>query len=155
MDAHESTFEIIPRDWHTSNASLDESPVTPLRLSATEDHATTDSQSAILINVLANDTGSNVSFNTLDDPANGTARIVNNQVEYTPDAGFVGIDSFWYSIKDSTGTPFGTKIYVTVTEPVVQVSQGVTSGGGSLGSAFLIMLCLIGFYAGKRRKFKC
>ena len=153
MDAHESTFEIIPRDWHASNPMLEQAPVIQSRLSASEDFATTDNKSAVLINVLANDTGNSITFNTLDDPANGTARIVNNQVEYIPDAGFVGTDTFWYSIKDATGTPFGTKIYVTVTEP--QVSGGVSSGGGgSFSKLLLLILCLFGLYTGVWRKYK-
>ena len=155
MDSHESIFEIIPRGWHTSNPMLDEVPTTQLRLSASEDRAITDNKSAVLINVLANDTGSSITFNTLDDPANGTARIVGNQVEYTPDTGFVGVDSFWYSIKDSTGTPFGTKIYVTVTEPQVTTSSiSSGSGGGSLSGSFIFLLCLLGSYKWFSRKYK-
>jgi len=154
MDAHESTFEIIPRDWHASNSLLDQNPVTQLRLSASEDFATTDNKTAVFINILANDTGSSISVNTLDDPANGTATFENNQVKYTPDANFVGTDTFWYSIKDSTGTPFGTKIYVTVTEP--QVTTGVTSGssgGGSFGTNFLLLISLFGLYLKVCRKY--
>jgi Cu2+-containing amine oxidase len=155
MDSHESTFEIIPRGWHTSNPMLDEAPTTQLRLSASEDTATTDNKNSVLIDVLSNDTGSNIVFNTLDDPNNGTARIVNNQVEYTPDAGFVGVDSFWYSIKDSTGTPFGTKIYVTVTEPQVSSSSVNSSGGGgSFSGRFMFLLSLFGFYVWFCRKYK-
>ena len=144
MDIHESTFEIIPRGWHTSNPLLEAVPVTNTLLEATEDYAETDNLSSVLIDALANDTGNSITFNTLDDPANGTARIVNNQVEYTPDTGFVGTDSFWYSIKDINGTPFATKIYVTVTQGRTSSGVSSNSGGGSFNVLFLLALCFLG-----------
>ena len=128
MDAHVSGFELIPRDWHTTNPSLDNPPVISLRLSASDDFVTSASKT-ILIDVMANDTGQSITINTLDNPANGTAAIFNNKVQYTPDVGFIGADVFWYSIKDSLGGIYGTKITVTVTEAVIQ-NQNV-SGGGS------------------------
>ncbi|RVU86327.1 hypothetical protein EOL70_02435 [Leucothrix sargassi] len=156
MDAHESTFEIIPRDWHTSNPLLDEEPQVQLRINASEDFATTDNETTILISVMDNDSGDNLSFNTLDDPSNGTARIVGNQVEYRADPGFIGTDTFWYSIKDATGALFGTKIYVTVTAPAPATTESVSTGGGggSFGALSFVLLSLLGCLMGNRRRLK-
>ncbi|WP_084708087.1 Ig-like domain-containing protein [Leucothrix mucor] len=112
MDAHTNKFEIIPRDWHTQNP-LKTINTTPLV--ANEDSATTAAGVAVTIDVLANDTGSGVVFNELNDPANGSAVISNGKVVYTPDAGFAGTEIFWYSVRDISGALFGTKITVTVT----------------------------------------
>jgi Cu2+-containing amine oxidase len=140
MDAHVSGFELIPRDWHTTNPNLESAPQISLRLSAGDDF-TSSASTTILIDVLSNDTGQAIEINTLDNPANGTASIVNGKVQYTPDAGFIGTDIFWYSIKDSSGSIYGTKINVEVTPAVVNnVNTG--SGGGSISIVDLLALIL-------------
>ena len=139
MDAHVSGFELIPRDWHTTNPSLDSAPPISLRLSAGDDFASSAS-TTILVDVLANDTGQGITINTLDNPANGTASIVDNKVRYTPDAGFIGTDVFWYSIRDSAGDIYGTKIHVDVTAAVINTNN---SGGGSISVYELLTLILL------------
>ena len=126
MDAHVSGFQLIPRDWHTTNPNLKVPPPISLRLSASDDFVTSASQT-ILIDALANDTGNGIEFNTLDNPNNGVASIVNNKVQYTPKAGFIGTDVFWYTIKDDAGDVYGTRIHVEVTRAV---AGGVSTGGG-------------------------
>ena len=138
MDAHVSGFELIPRDWHTTNPSLDNAPPVSLRLSAGNDFATSAS-TTILIDVLSNDTGQTIEINTLDNPINGTASIVNNKVQYTPNAGFIGTDIFWYTIKDSAGDEYGTKITVQVTPAIVNNGN---RGGGSISINELLSLLL-------------
>ncbi|WP_300533385.1 Ig-like domain-containing protein [uncultured Mameliella sp.] len=74
---------------------------------AEDDSASTDVDTAVLIDVTANDSDPDgdpltVVFNT--DPANGT--VVDNgdgTFTYTPDAGFEGTDTFEYDISDSSG----------------------------------------------------
>ena len=141
MDAHVSGFELIPRDWHTTSPALDAPPEISLRLSAREDFANSAS-ATILIDVLGNDTGQAIEIATLDDPRNGTASIVNNKVQYTPDIGFIGTDVFWYTIKDSAGAVYGTKINVDVTRAFVRSNGG--SGGGGAMSLLLLLSILSG-----------
>ena len=140
MDAHVSGFELIPRDWHTTNPNLDTQPPISLRLTASDDFVTTPSK-PILIDVMSNDTGQAIVINTLDNPSNGTASVIGNQVQYTPDNGFIGTDIFWYSIKDNAGEVYGTKIHVEVTEAVKEINTN-NSGGGSIDLRFLLILLL-------------
>ena len=96
------------------NGTLDgDENVTPLL--ASEDNVTTTAGTAITINVLANDAGDGISISAVDNPANGTSAISNGRIIYTPNNGFAGTETFWYSIKDTRGGAYGAKINVTVT----------------------------------------
>ena len=143
MDAHVSGFELIPRDWHTTSPALDEPPEISLRLSAKEDYATSAS-TTILIDVMSNDTGADIRIDTLDDPRNGTATIVNNKVRYTPNPGFIGTDEFWYTIKDSAGAVYGATINVNVTRADQNNGGYVSSGGGGAISLLSLLSILFG-----------
>jgi arylsulfatase A len=54
------------------------------------------------LDVLANDIGLSPAIGMVSDPVNGSASISGNVVLYTPDPGFVGSDSFTYSLVGST-----------------------------------------------------
>jgi len=101
---------------------------------AIADTATASFNTAVQINVLANDT--DVDLNTLSiaavtQGAHGTAAIAGSQVVYTPEAGFSGADTFTYQARDSAGA-LSASATVTVnvtganTPPVAQ-SQSVTT----------------------------
>ena len=84
---------------------------------AVADAATTDQNSPVVIDVLANDTdadtGDTLTITAVNTPANGTAAVVTGGVEYTPAVDFSGDDTFTYVIDDgNSGTDTGT---VTVT----------------------------------------
>ena len=88
---------------------------------ANPDNATTPSGTPVLINALANDSdpdGDALTLTTVGTPAHGTATIVDGNVRYTPTAGYVGSDSFSYSITDANGSTASSTINVTVT-PVI------------------------------------
>lgn len=140
MDAHVSGFQLIPRDWHTTSPVLDTPPPISLRLSANDDFVTSASVT-IQIDAMGNDTGQSLVINTANNPSNGTTSIVNNKIQYTPDAGFIGTDIFWYTIKDSAGGTFGAKIHVEVTRAVV-VNNNVSSGGGGGALSIFELLSL-------------
>ena len=78
---------------------------------AVDDVVPTNENTAITINVLANDTdpdGDSVSINrsiaSISAPSNGTAFLnPDDTVTYTPDADFNGLDSFTYIITDGNG----------------------------------------------------
>ena len=142
MDAHVSGFQLIPRDWHTTSPTLDSAPPVSLRLSATDDFVTSES-ATITIDVMANDTGQSISINTLDNPRNGSATVVNNKVVYTPNSGFIGTDIFWYTIKDNAGSVYGTKIHVEVTERTVVTGGGISTGGGGGALSLLELLSML------------
>ncbi|MGH9457603.1 MAG: Ig-like domain-containing protein [Thermoanaerobaculia bacterium] len=73
---------------------------------AVDDTATAQSGSSVAIDVLANDSdpdGDPVFVSSVTQPANGTTTSDESGVTYTPDAGFSGIDTFFYTISDGFG----------------------------------------------------
>jgi hypothetical protein len=71
---------------------------------AVDDNANVVENSVVLIDVLANDSdpdGDTISLVSLTAPTNGSAVIVNGQIEYTPPASYIGADTFTYTIEDS------------------------------------------------------
>ena len=98
---------------------------------AVEDTSSTDEDTAIDINVVANDTdtdGDTLSVTAVTTPTNGTAAITagsTTTVTYTPNANFNGSDSFDYTVSDGTDTDTGT-VNITVTavnDPPVAVND--------------------------------
>ncbi len=68
----------------------------------------------ITIDVLANDTGVDLSIGLYDTPNNGTAAVSNGMLVYTPNAGFTGTEDFWYEIRDPSGQTAWGNVVVTV-----------------------------------------
>jgi hypothetical protein len=107
---------------------------------AVNDSATTDENTAVTIDVLNNDDangGGKLSIQSVGTPSHGTATISNGEVVYTPDAGFIGTDTFPYT----NATQFGTaNAVVTVT---ITGSGLAATGSSSHNLANLGMLLLI------------
>ncbi|HKL07123.1 MAG TPA: Ig-like domain-containing protein, partial [Bacteroidales bacterium] len=73
---------------------------------AVDDNAETDEDKNVAVNVLANDTGLEDGFGSLqiyDYPDNGTVTIVDRIINYLPNAEFTGYDEFIYLIEDIDG----------------------------------------------------
>jgi len=74
---------------------------------ARDDNATTNKNTVVVIDVMANDEdpdGGNISLTKITVQAShGTAEIKDGKVEYTPENGYTGSDSFEYEIKDDDG----------------------------------------------------
>lgn len=101
---------------------------------ATDDSATTEEDTAITLNVLANDSdpdGDSFSIVSVAVPSNGNA--VDNgdgTVTYTPNAGFSGTANFTYVISDGKGGMDTAIVTVTVNAtnvPPVAVNDGATT----------------------------
>ncbi len=92
---------------------------------AADDNATSDNGNSTTINVLSNDSdpdGDNLFICNLPTdamPANGTVTQTSTGFVYTPNPGFVGTDSFTYTICDGNGGTDQATVYITVTEPPV------------------------------------
>ncbi len=96
---------------------------------AANDTATTAANTAVTINVLANDSdadGGSLSLSSVTNPTNGTVAINNNGtpgnltddfVTYTPNTGFSGKDSFTYQISDGQGGTGTGVVNVDVAAP--------------------------------------
>ena len=81
---------------------------------AEPDDVITYEDESVTINVLANDEGTGLKIIAVDTPENGTAEIVGSKIVYTPNPGFIGIDSFWYDIVDANGYNDSALIVVDV-----------------------------------------
>ncbi|MBX2862582.1 MAG: tandem-95 repeat protein, partial [Leptolyngbyaceae cyanobacterium MAG.088] len=85
---------------------------------ANDDTATTEQNTAVQVQVLANDTDVDSDALTILSVSagnNGSTSIENNQILYTPNADFVGTDSFTYEISDGNGGTDTATVSVTVT----------------------------------------
>ena len=84
---------------------------------AQDDEATTERNTAVIINVLDNDSdpieGSSLTVTAVDNPTNGTTSTDGTSITYTPDNGFVGTESFNYTMSDGEDTVVA-KVTVTV-----------------------------------------
>ena len=86
---------------------------------ARNDRATTTIDSPVSIAVLANDFDPDddvLTIVSVGTPANGTAARSGNSVLYTPAPGFVGSDSFPYTIEDGNGGSATAMVTVLVTQ---------------------------------------
>lgn len=102
---------------------------------ANDDQATTETGTAVTINALSNDTDPNgdvLSLVSAGPASSGSLRINGNQIEYTPEAGFIGQASFPYTIDDGHGATGTATVYITVTEktypPVTPQAFSVVDG---------------------------
>ena len=100
-----------------------------------DDSATTDENVAVTIDVLANDTDADRdSFSVIEvgTAANGVASInADGTVEYTPNGGFIGTDSFTYTVEDEAGNTSTANVSVDVTEDVPTVNVAINGGEAS------------------------
>jgi len=88
---------------------------------AVADTAQTGFQTPVTVIVLANDSdpdGDPVTVTGVSVPSSGTAGVVNNQVVYTPAAGFSGTATFTYPVADGRGGTATAGVTVTVNPPV-------------------------------------
>ncbi|WP_161786371.1 Ig-like domain-containing protein [Methylobacter sp. BBA5.1] len=95
--------------------TISEANVDPV---AEDDKAETDEDTAVEIDVLANDRDPDddaLTVTTVTPPVNGEATInSDNTVEYVPDANFNGTDNFTYTISDGDGGVATATVTVTV-----------------------------------------
>jgi large repetitive protein len=101
---------------------------------AVPDTATTALDTAVAINVLANDTdvdGGTRTIAGVTPGANGTAVISGSQIMFTPNSGFVGTATFAYQVTDGQAVSNSATVTVTVTG----ANQPPIAGGPSTVAA--------------------
>ncbi|OWW27408.1 hypothetical protein B4Q04_07075 [Zobellia sp. OII3] len=120
----------------TLTVAINEAP-----LAVGDDIETTQDTAILLEGLLANDTepnGQAITIVTVDTPQNGEAVLQGDglSVLYTPDAGYVGSDSFEYTIEDETGLSATATVSITVTPqnqaPVAMLQSSVQEGEAAL-----------------------
>lgn len=85
---------------------------------AVDDTATTSENTAVTVDVLANDSdpdGDSLTVTGVTQPAHGTAAVNGNKTVYTPATDYVGTDSYTYTISDGNGGTDTATVTVTVT----------------------------------------
>ena len=111
------TYQVISGTGLTNTANVNIS-VTPLNDApvAVNDLATTNEDTQITVDVLANDTDSEGDVLTIISVslANGTAAIVNDQLDITPALNFFGDITVTYTITDSINAPSSGTLMLTV-----------------------------------------
>jgi uncharacterized repeat protein (TIGR01451 family) len=97
---------------------------------AEDDAATTPEDTAVAIDLFANDSdadGDPLTLTELTQPAHGAVTVLGGgQITYTPAANFHGTDSFTYAVSDGTGGTDTATVTVTVTpvnDPPVAVND--------------------------------
>jgi hypothetical protein len=107
---------------------------------ATNDIASSDDRSVIIIDVLSNDNDIDNDELTITSASsdNGNVNITNNRLAYTPPSGFDGIDTITYFIDDNNGGQATAQVDVTVSayETITITNK---SGGGSFNGLFLLL----------------
>jgi len=122
---------------NTDVFSVMDSTIGNLPPTANNDTATTDENTPVNINVIANDTDSNGTIDPATvaitgNPANGTAVAhTDGTVTYTPDTGFDGTDTFTYTVNDNEGA---TSNQATVTVTVINTFTITGSAPGGHGT---------------------
>ena len=84
---------------------------------AVDDSATTDEDTTVDVDVLANDTdsdGDTLSIDSFTQPAHGTVAQVAGKLRYTPAANFHGTDTFTYRASDGTALSNSATVTITV-----------------------------------------
>ncbi|RLG38661.1 MAG: hypothetical protein DRO01_06270, partial [Thermoproteota archaeon] len=97
---------------------------------AQDDSATTEEDTPVTIDVLANDgdlCSPDLLIVSVGTPGHGSAAIVNGEVEYTPDSNYNGLDQFPYTIEDCSGN----QATATVTVAVAVVNDPPTANDDS------------------------
>ena len=93
---------------------------------AADDGAETDRDTAVTIDVTANDSATGgLTLVSVSDPAHGSAAIIAGKIRYTPDPGFAGVDTFTYVIRNGQNVTDTGAVTVTVTDPNVQVEHAL------------------------------
>jgi outer membrane biosynthesis protein TonB len=94
---------------------------------AVDDHARTQESTPVTIDVLANDSYAPADGTvTTTTPGHGAATVVDGKIVYTPDDGFVGADTFTYTVTGTDGLTTTAVVTVDVTAaPEVDPKSGV------------------------------
>ncbi len=116
------TYTISDGNGNTASASVNielEGVKGGGHTNAEPDDVMTNEGESVVINPLANDAGNGLKIIAVDTPKHGKVTFTNSTVTYTPDAGFTGMDSFWYDIVDSNNYNDAALIVVDVIEGCV------------------------------------
>ena len=98
---------------------------------AVDDRSTTAINTPVVVNVLGNDTPNGATTpNVVTNPANGTVVVnLDGSIEYRPNTGFEGIDTFVYEICNTDGCASAT-VTINVVNKIVPYNGMSVDGDG-------------------------
>jgi len=142
-----ASFNYVVNDGHGGTAqgsvSVTVNPVNDNPV-ANADSATTDEDTAVTKNVLANDSdvdGDSLSIASVTQGAHGSVTFSGGDVTYTPNANYNGGDSFTYTINDGNGGGATATVSITVRavndNPVAGNDSATTDEDTAVGIAVL------------------
>lgn len=115
------SYQVVARDLYnnltTASAIATATTAANNPPSAGNDSASTNEDSAITINTLANDSdpdGQSLTITTVGSAANGTTSTNGSTVTYTPKADFNGSDNFSYTVSDGAGGSATATVSISV-----------------------------------------
>jgi CshA-type fibril repeat protein len=79
-----------------------------------DDTDTTNVNTPVTLDVLANDSGTDLSIDSVTNPTHGSVEIVDGEIVYTPDDNYSGTDTFTYTGIDSDGNTYTNLVTITV-----------------------------------------
>lgn len=144
------TFTYIISDGHggTDTATVAVTVGANTAPVAVDDAAFTVMDTSVVIDVLANDSdadGHALEITDISTPTQGTANLylgpgILERVSYTPNTGYIGTDSFTYTVSDGNGGTDVATVTVTIdpaVDPVIRVSVD-SSGNQATGSGYFL-----------------
>jgi hypothetical protein len=137
------TYTITDAAGTTSTASVTLT-VTPIAPTAVADSASGDENATITGNLATNDTpvaGESNTWTVATDPAHGSVVVnADGTYAYTPATGYVGTDSFTYTITDSNGQTSTATVTITVAAiaPVAAADAFSVDENGTLATSSVL-----------------
>ena len=107
-----------------NNGEDSSSETTPI---ANNNSIVTEQNTSGTVNVLANDSGSNIKLQSVTAPMHGVVTTSASSITYAPENGYVGNDTFNYSIVDSNGKTASATVTVIVNESSAPIAQNTTA----------------------------
>lgn len=118
---HKQTVDVYRQQESSVSVTRGERRYTNRAPSAVDDAYNVEQNSSNnVFNVLVNDTdpdGDALTISAVTPPAHGSAVITAGRINYTPTAGYLGSDSFTYTISDGKGGSASATVRVTVALP--------------------------------------
>lgn len=126
LDKFSYTISDGKNGFSTATVNINITPVNDDPV-AINDYKMTPGNTSVVIPVLLNDSDvdkDNLSINSTSSPSHGTITVnPDKTITYTPNTGFIGYDSFTYTIDDGNGGTDTANVNISVNNPPVAVND--------------------------------